>query len=88
MEQTLTLNDGTIVEGYALQDGQRLFVYLLNSDMETAFNLFINPELTEKIDADRCGDFAEYTGYTEMQSVSRGNGRQVNIMMTLARGGQ
>lgn len=83
MDEKLTLNDGTELQGYALDNGSgRLFIYLDEIDMDAAFALFYDPEKTASIRGDRYGETRTYEGYTCMQSISRGIGRQINISMT------
>ncbi len=83
MDEKLTLNDGTELNGYALDNGGgRLFVYLDDIEMDAAFALFYDPEKTASIRGTRYGETMTYSGYTHMQSISRGIGRQINIAMT------
>lgn len=49
--QTLTLNDGTVLENsHAIESGDMLFIYVENgSTISQVFEIFINPDKTKKI---------------------------------------
>ena len=51
MMETLTLNDGTILESsHAIENNDMLFIYVENgSTLSDVFEIFIDPEKTKKI---------------------------------------
>lgn len=84
MNEIILLNDGTELNGYALADGEWLFVYLHDIDIGTAFRLFYDPAKTRRIRTDRYGEKAEFTGYTELDSIGRGSMQSINLAMKKA----
>lgn len=85
MDETILLNNGALINNaHCIESDGRLFVYINNSeDISGFFNLFIEPENTEIIKADRYGEKAEYTGYTDLYSISKEYG---NINLVLRKG--
>ena len=49
MDEKLTLNDGTEIEGYFIVSDDRLFVYMKNISLSDAFPLMNDPEKTRII---------------------------------------
>lgn len=70
MEETITLSDGTVVEGHILEhvDDTMIFMYLLNKTVVEGI-LLVSGKL-EHVIASRYGAEHEYTGYTYIYAVS------------------
>ena len=49
MQETLTLNDGTVLENASALISGDLFLYVNSQTLKTVFDLLIVPENTEKI---------------------------------------
>jgi hypothetical protein len=72
MEQTLTLNDGTILKNsHAMPLGEGLYFYLGDSEltMQEALRLFTDPSNVEKIVYTSGKVSIEYDGYTEIDTI-------------------
>ena len=71
--ERLTLNDGTVLEdSNAYQDGNSLYLYIRNGDdLETVFNLLIDPEKTSRIVKAEGEDEKEtvFTGFSRLIAV-------------------
>ena len=83
MNETLTLNDGTILEGStALQVDSNLFIYIRNgSGIRDVFEQLIEPEKTGRIAAEQYGTETIYDGYTRLMSVrDEGNGQITAVL--------
>ena len=82
MDETILLANGTLIENaHCLESSGVLFVYIQGTDdMQTYFNLFIEPENLTEIHENRFGQESEYTGYTELYSITKENG---NINLAL-----
>ena len=80
--ETLTLNDGTVVNGHILDggDGQTIFVYLDGMSIYEGVTLFHDPLKTSKITELRYGVEHIYEGYTELYAVNHEYGN-CNIVM-------
>lgn len=75
MEEKLTLNDGTELQGHAIETEPRLFVYVWGKTLTEAFELLDDPEKTKKIVAERYGETQTVRGYKRLMSISdEGNG--------------
>ena len=68
--ETLTLNDGTVVNGHCFEDDRNLFVYLDNMTVVQGVMLFGDPEKSSRIVAMNHGNEHVYDGYTEIYSAS------------------
>ena len=72
MEQSLTLNDGTILKNsHAMPLGEGLYFYLGDSEltMQEALRLFVDPSNVEKIVYTSGKVSIEYNGYTQIDSI-------------------
>ena len=69
MNETLTLNDGTVLNGHALKSGSDLFLYVYGSSLAELYPLVSDAEKTVKIDEDRYGDLTTYTGYNYLYCI-------------------
>lgn len=67
--RNLTLNDGTMLDGKAIRDGDVLWVYLDGTKMADAYPELSAEEKTEKITANEYGEITEYTGFTYLFSM-------------------
>ena len=71
MPEKLTLNNGTELEDSSAILSGNLFLYIHNSDLQTVFNLLIDPENTEVIVYTRNnGTEVTYEGYTKLKAVT------------------
>jgi hypothetical protein len=84
--EILILNDGTELNGHILDDGEgrAIFVYLDNMSVYDGVMLFADKEKTSKIKALNHGTEHEYTGFTQLWSVSQEFGN-CNIVMRKGR---
>ena len=82
---TLTLNDGTVLTGTILEngDGRTIFVYLEKMSIQQGFLLFIEPEKTRKIIAVSSGNEKIYEGYTQLTAINNEFG---NCNITMQKG--
>ena len=80
--ETLALNDGTVVNGHILDngDGQTIFVYLDGMTIAQGVALFSDTNKTEMITATNRKTITVYTGYTELWSASHEFGN-CNLVM-------
>lgn len=72
MEQSLTLNDGTVLKNsHAMESKSGLYFYLGDSDltMQTALQLMCDPNKTEKITYTYGKVTLKFTGYTQIDSI-------------------
>lgn len=76
MNQKLTLNDGTVLEGsYAIQDGNILWVYVYAEiEFGELFGLLNDPEKVKKIKAEREDVESVHRGYRELFCIRKENG--------------
>lgn len=70
MEEKLTLNDGTELQGHAIETEARLFVYVWGKTLTEVFELLSDPERTKKIVAERYGETQTFRGYKRLMSIS------------------
>ena len=70
--ETITLNDGTVLDGRVLEDGEgrMIFVYADNMSLPEGFQLFNDPAKTSKIVAFNHGATHEYVGYTKITAIN------------------
>ena len=69
MNETLTLNDGTVLNGHALGSEDELFLYVYGTTLADLYPLISDAEKTAKIQEDRNGDQMIYTGYNYLYSI-------------------
>ena len=76
MPEKLTLNDGTELDNASAILSGDLFLYIHDSDLQTVFNLLIDPENTERITYTQAnGSKIEFVGYEKLRNVTdEGNG--------------
>ena len=76
MPEKLTLNDGTVLENSSAILSSDLFVYIHDSDLQTVFDLLIDPENTKKIIYTQVnGESVTFVGYEKLRAVTdEGNG--------------
>ena len=69
--ETLTLNDGTQLDGTILPggDGRTIYVYLTALTIAEGVGIFLNANRIRKITAMNHGTETVYEGYTEIRSV-------------------
>lgn len=76
MPEKLTLNDGTVLENSSAILSSDLFLYIHDSDLQTVFDLLIDPENTQKIVYTQVnGESVAFVGYKKLRAVTdEGNG--------------
>ena len=70
MNEKLTFNNGTEVQGHQLETETRLFIYLFGVTLEEAFDLLKVPENTKVIKWERYGQTGTVRGYKTLMSIS------------------
>lgn len=70
MNEKLTFNNGTEVQGHQLETETRLFLYLFGVTLEEAFDLLKVSENTKVIKWERYGQTGTVRGYKTLMSVS------------------
>jgi len=78
--ETITLNDGTIVNGHCIEMDGALFVYLDGMDMMEGILLFNDPEKTAVIVEQNHGNTHTYDGFTKLTAASSEYGN-CNLVM-------
>ena len=78
--ETITLNDGTILDGHCIMTDYALFIYLDGMNMIEGVMLFNDPEKTEVIVEQNHGNTHTYEGYTRLTAASSESGN-CNLMM-------
>lgn len=78
--ETLTLNDGTVVNGHCLLDDRDLFVYLDGMTVVEGVTLFADPERASVITETNRGFETVYEGYTEIYAANHEFGN-CNLIM-------
>ena len=81
--ETLTLNDGTVVNGHCLWDDRNLYVYLDGMTVVEGVMLFSDTEKISRITAMNHGVETVYEGYTEIYAASHEYGN-CNLVMRRA----
>ncbi len=81
MDEKLTLNDGTVLPGYCIQDGRNLFVYLYSITLTDAFALLNDPQKTAEITEDQYEAHRVYSGFDHLSTVSEESGGMVSAVM-------
>ena len=80
--ETLTLNDGTVLNGHLIETETRLFLYIYGKTMTEVFNLLIDPEKMRVIKEDRNGEKRTVRGYKHLVSISEEIGGMVCTILT------
>jgi len=80
MMETLTLNDGTVVNGHCMEDDRNLFVYLDGMSVLQGVMLFGDPDKSSHIVEMNHGVEHIYDGYTELFSADHEYGN-CNLVM-------
>lgn len=70
MNEKLTFNNGTEIQGHQLETETRLFLYLFGVTLEEAFDLLKVPENAKAIKWERYGQTGTVRGYKTLMSVS------------------
>lgn len=72
MSEQLILNDGTVLDGRIIDNGDNLtiFVYLKGMSLDTGYLLMRNPNKTSRIIFRSYGVEHVYNGYTEITNVN------------------
>ena len=82
MNEKLTLNDGTEIEGHIIESDTSLLLYLKNITLYDAFVLLNDPEKTKKIVAERYGQKTMVRGYKTLKAISVERGGMINATLT------
>ena len=75
--ETLTLNDGTVLAGHAVLDGDTLWFYLDSIAFGDAYTLMSDQSKTIRIKADQYGMGIIYNGYTDLFCLRKEKNGQV-----------
>ena len=78
MQEKLTLNDGTELEGHAIESNGVLYIYMYNITFADVFELLIVPEKTERIDMVRYGNETVFTGYNHLFCLREESGGMIS----------
>lgn len=71
MAETITLNDGTVLEGHCIRVDLNLFVYLTGGiSMAEAFALFTVPDKLIRITENNHGNEHIYDGFTALTAIN------------------
>ena len=71
MPEKLTLNDGTVLDNSSAILSGDLFLYIHDSDLQTVFDLLIDPENTKQIIYTQVnGTSLTYVGYKKLHAVT------------------
>lgn len=72
MAETITLNDGTVLEGHIIEngDGRLIFVYLEKMKLADGFALFSDINKTLRMIELNHGNEHIYEGYTEIIAIN------------------
>lgn len=68
--ETVTLNDGTVLNGHCIQSGKKLYVYLDRMSVIDGVTIFADPKKLETITELNHGVEHIYKGYTQLNAVS------------------
>lgn len=69
MNETLKLNDGTVLTGHALGSEDELFLYVYGTSLAELYPLISDTEKTAEIQEDRNGGQTTYTGYNYLYCI-------------------
>lgn len=72
--ETLTLNDGTVLNGHALESDGVLWVYLDEGTLTNSFPILNDPDKTIRIHEDRYGELTDYVGYRHLFCIREEDG--------------
>lgn len=80
MNSTLTLNDGTALEGsYVIQNGNTLYLYCYAEiTFGDLFALLNDPEKAKKITMDRGGERTVFRGFKELFCIRKEDGNFIS----------
>ena len=78
--ETITLNDGTVVDGHCIETDEALFVYLDGMNMIEGIMLFNDPGRTIMMTELNHGVEHVYSGYTKISAASSEYGN-CNLVM-------
>ena len=81
MDELITLNDGTVSEGYFIVSDNRLFVYMKNISLSDAFAALIDPEKTSVISENRYGEVSTVQGYNHLYAITEESETMVSAVL-------
>jgi len=83
--ETITLNDGTLLNGRGNLDYGQLFLYVKNLTVRDGIALFNDTGKTLRIVLNSYGTETIYEGYTEITAINK-IGENFNVVLTKAEG--
>jgi len=83
--ETITLNDGTLLNGRGNLDYGQLFLYVKKLAVREGIALFNDPEKTSRIVLNSYGAETVYEGYTEITAINK-IGENFNVVLAKAEG--
>ena len=81
MNQTLTLNDGTVLDGHCFESDGVLYVYLDRGTLKSVFPLLSERSKTSVIRADSYGTLTVFEGYTKLFALREETDGTVNACL-------
>ena len=81
MPEKLTLNDGTQLAGYCIENGRDLYVYLYGKTLADAYLQLSSRAKTKKITSEQYEDKKIYTGFTHLRVISEEEGGMVSAVL-------
>lgn len=84
MNEKLILNDGTELNGHAIETDIRLFLYVFDSTLAEVFELLIDPDKTKVIKWERYGTTGTIRGYKHLMSISEESGGMISASLKKA----
>ena len=81
MDELITLNDGTVIEGYFIVSDNRLFVYMKNISLSDAFPLMNDPEKTRIIKENRYGEKTTVRGFKHLYAITEESADMVSAAL-------
>ena len=79
--ETLTLNDGTVLAGYCSETSGKLFVYLYDQTLLSAYEYLSFPEKTVRIQENNYDAKYTYNGYNHLYCISEESGSMVSAIL-------
>ena len=76
-ERKLILKDGTELEGYPLETGSRLLLYIYNNTMRGVFDKLIEPGNTIVIRSEQNGTKETFRGYVVLYDIMLEDGGMI-----------
>lgn len=84
MEEKLKLNDGTELNGRALESDGTLFLYIFGKTMKEVFELLSVVKNVKVITATKYGEDTVYKNYSHLKAISEESGDMISAVMKKA----